>query len=242
MPPPSVPPPPAPPSSAAELVVLRRQDDPFLRPERGPYPAATRHRLSERLNRVTTLFRIVSSIPIALVYGILVGGNSTVTERPTVMWSSRRLRALGADLRRDAADAAVPEALPEMVVRLCTRTHSVRDEGGCVRGAADRHVSIDRRRTASTSRSTTRRRAGPDARMPLVKWFLRSRTTSCCSSWGSRLLRRRLRVVRDLVHRPVPEGAFDYVVGVGPMGSTGTRLRVPARDRSVPPFQLSSGD
>ncbi len=52
-------------------------------------------------------------------------------------------------------------------------------------------------------------------RLPLVKWLLAIRTTSCSSSSTSGALRRRLSVFAILFTGRFPRGAFEYLVGVG---------------------------
>ncbi len=209
------------------------------------YPARLDIDYPERLNRVTTLFRIVLVIPIAIVYGILVGGNSTVTESADgdVVISStasitgglfvatllmllfrKRYPKWWFDFARELTRFAT--RVGAYVVLLTDTYPSTVDEQAV-------HLEIDY----------------PDAErdlmrgMPLVKWFLAiphyivlfflgiGAFFVVVFAWFAILFTGRY-----------PRGAFDYVVGVGRWG-----LRVHAyafllvTDR-YPPFQLSSGD
>jgi hypothetical protein len=51
-----------------------------------PYPARLEIRYPERLNRVTTAFRIILIVPIVIVYGILTGGGSQTVETADGEW------------------------------------------------------------------------------------------------------------------------------------------------------------
>ena len=194
---------------------------------------------------MTTLFRIVLVIPIAIVYGILVGGNSTVTERANgdVVISStasitgglffatllmllfrKRYPKWWFDFGRELTRFAT--RVGAYVVLLTDTYPSTVDEQAV-------HLEIDY----------------PDAErdlmrgMPLVKWFLAiphyivlfflgiGAFFAVVFAWFAILFTGRY-----------PRGVFDYVVGVGRWG-----LRVHAyafllvTDR-YPPFRLSSGD
>jgi hypothetical protein len=59
---------------------------PVAVPAEQPYPARLRIDYPEQLNRVTTAFRIVLVIPIAIVLSILTGGNSTTWEDDNGEW------------------------------------------------------------------------------------------------------------------------------------------------------------
>ena len=237
MPPPPVPPPPpAPPPPFSP-------GPPASPPGTGPYPARLEIDYPERLNRVTTLFRIVLVIPIAAVYGILVGGGTTVTETADgdfIIWSTASITGglffatllmllfrkrypkwwfdFGLELSRFATRLGAYFAL------LTDQYPSTVDEQAV-------HLEIDY----------------PDAErdlmrgMPLVKWFLAiphyfalfflgvGAFFAVLIAWFAILFTGRY-----------PKGLFDYVVGVGRWG-----LRVHAyafllvTDR-YPPFQLSS--
>ena len=209
---------------------------PPVGPGMGSYPARLDIDYPERLNRVTTLFRIVLVIPIAIVYGVLVGGNSTVTERANgdVVISStasitgglffatllmllfrKRYPKWWFDFVRELTRFAT--RVGAYVVLLTDMYPSTVDEQAV-------HLEIDY----------------PDAErdlmrgMPLVKWFLAiphyivlfflgiGAFFAVVFAWFAILFTGRY-----------PKGVFDYVVGVGRWG-----LRVHAyafllRDRSV---------
>ena len=70
-----LPPPPPPPAGA-----------PGVAPTGTPYPARLDIRYPERLNRVTTAFRLILIIPIAIVFGILSGSGSQTTQTASGEW------------------------------------------------------------------------------------------------------------------------------------------------------------
>ena len=85
-PPPTPPPPPpdAPPSGVA--------------PQGVPYPARLDIRYPDQLNRVTTAFRVILIIPIAIVLGVLVGGGSQTTQTADGEWVTTTSAGIAAGL------------------------------------------------------------------------------------------------------------------------------------------------
>jgi len=75
-PPPPPPPPPSPPGPGVSAGV----------PPAAPYPARLEIAYPEQLNRVTTAFRLVLIIPIAIVIGVLTGGGSQYVQTSDGEW------------------------------------------------------------------------------------------------------------------------------------------------------------
>jgi hypothetical protein len=75
----SMPPPPPPPTSPPPTPALAASTEP-------PYPARLEIDYPEQLNRVTTAFRIILIIPIAIVLGILTDSGSTTIQTSDGEW------------------------------------------------------------------------------------------------------------------------------------------------------------
>ena len=240
MQPPTAPPPPPPPSPPPPGVP---PSPPASPPGTGPYPARLEIDYPERLNRVTTLFRIVLVIPIAMLYGILVGGNSTITETPGGDWIISSTASITAGLffatllvllfrkRYPKWWFDFSLELTRFSARLGAYMALLSDVYPSTVDEQAVHLEIDY----------------PDAErdlmrgMPLVKWFLAiphyivlfflgiGAFFAIIFAWFAILFTGRY-----------PRGVFDYVVGVGRWA-----LRVHAyafllvTDR-YPPFQLSN--
>jgi hypothetical protein len=234
-PPPPGPPPPIPPAPPTRPASL---------PGAGPYPARLDIDYPEGLNRVTTLFRIVLVIPIAAVYGILVGGHSSVTKTASGDFIiSSTASITGGLFFATLLMLLVRKRYPKWwfdfgleLTRFATRLGAyfvlLTDAYPSTVEEQAVHLEIDY----------------PDAErelmrgMPLVKWFLAiphyfvlfflgiGAFFAVIVAWFAIVFTGRY-----------PRGLFDYVVGVGRWS-----LRVHAyafllvTDR-YPPFQLSSG-
>jgi hypothetical protein len=67
-------------------------------PQGVPYPARLDIRYPDQLNRVTTAFRVILIIPIAIVLGILVGGGSQTTQTADGEWVTTTSAGIAAGL------------------------------------------------------------------------------------------------------------------------------------------------
>ena len=84
----TVTPPPPPPHAAPSGVA----------PQGVPYPARLDIRYPDQLNRVTTAFRVILIIPIAIVLGILIGGGSRTTQTADGEWVTTTSAGIAAGL------------------------------------------------------------------------------------------------------------------------------------------------
>jgi hypothetical protein len=229
MPPPSAPPPPpsAPPPAP---------------PGPGQYPARLDIDYPEHLNRVTTAFRIVLVIPIAILYGILTGGNSNVAETADgdVIISSTASITAGlffATLLMLLFRKRYPKWWFDFALELTRFGTRI---GAYVVLLTDRYPSTEDEQTVHLQIDYPDAERDLKRGMPLVKWFLAiphfvvlfflgiAAFFVVIVAWFAILFTGRY-----------PKGLFDYVVGVGRWA-----LRVNAyafllvTDR-YPPFQLS---
>ena len=100
------------------------------------YPARLQVDYPEKLDRMTTFFRLFWIIPIAIILGLLSGAGQTITN--TVYRQCGRRggerdpadirRAGGRSCRRHGLDDHLSAALSTLVVRLCPRTDPLRGE------------------------------------------------------------------------------------------------------------------
>jgi hypothetical protein len=67
-------------------------------PQGVPYPARLDIRYPDQLNRVTTAFRVILIIPIAIVLGVLVGGGSQTTQTADGEWVTTTSAGIAAGL------------------------------------------------------------------------------------------------------------------------------------------------
>ena len=203
----------------------------------------------EKLDRLTTFFRILWIIPIAIILGLISGAGETVTNT-VILNRSRRgceenpghgRRAGERSRRSHGLDDHLSAALSALVVRLFPRADPLRVPGSAPTCACSptstRRPSKSR---PSTWRSTTLTwQSDLNRWMPLVKWFLAiphyivlaflavGAFFAVIVAWFA-----------ILFTGQYPRGLFDFVVGVGRWG-----LRVNAyafllvTDR-YPPFSL----
>ena len=185
------------------------------------YPARLEVDYTVEHNRVTTLFRVVLVIPIAIVYGALTAGATTHglrRERPDRDHDQRGHR--GRAVPGHAPDDPLPAALPALVVRLRTRAHPVRRPHRRLRRATHRRVPLDGRGAEGPSRHRLpRRRAGPEPLAATRQVVPRDPALHRAALLVDRRLRRgRHRLVRDPVHRPLSARACSTSSSVSAAG------------------------
>ena len=122
------------------------------------YPARLDIDYPEKLDRLTSFFRLIWAIPILIVLSVISAtSTSTVTvvtrtgevvSRATSTGGGIAAALFGATLLADP----VPAALSALVVRLRAGVHAVRGPGRRLPGSAHRSVSLHRRGADGTSR------------------------------------------------------------------------------------------
>ena len=124
------------------------------------------------LNRLTTVFRIFTVIPIAIVMAAISGfsasyGNAAGT-------TDDRVGGIGLLFLPAAADDPLPPEVPALVVRLESRAAAVQQPDRRLRRCCmdDRYPSTDEQQAVHLDSTIPTSQQRPRPRLPLVKWLL----------------------------------------------------------------------
>lgn len=233
-PPPSTPAPPPPPPPAYGAA-------PPSYPIQQPYPARLEIEYPESLSRVTTLFRLILIIPIAILIGVLTGGSQTI-ETSNGEWVTTTTSGIVgslffATLLMLLFRKRYPKWWFDFALEL-TRFS--------VRVGAYLALLTDRYPSTVDAQAVQLDIDYPDAErelgrgMPLVKWFLAiphyfvlmflfiGAFFSIVIAWFAIILTGRY-----------PKGLFDFVVGVGRWGLRVNAYAILLVTDRYPPFSLS---
>ncbi len=209
--PPSGPPPPPPPPPPPGMTPPTGVTPPPADAADAPYPARLQIDYPETLNRVTTAFRIILIIPIGIVLSILTNSGGDAIQTDDGEWvTTSGTSILGALFFTTLLMIPVPPAVSEVVVRLPRSNSTGRRPGHRLFRAADRHVPVDRRHPERPSghRLPGERRARLEPVAPAREVAYRDPPLHHPVLPVDRgVLLRDHRLVRDPLHREVPEGS-----------------------------------
>ena len=184
----------------------------------GGLPRPPGGRLPEQHNRVTTLFRIILVIPIAIVISVLTAGATrTVYNHGGKAVSTYKRRHRHRPVRRHPADDPLQEALPALVVRLRPGARSVRHRVWAYLALlTDEYPSTVEEQNVHLDLDYPDVEEDLNRWLPLVKWLLAiphfiilivlsvAAFFAVVIAWFAILFTGRY-----------PRGLFDFVVGVG---------------------------
>ena len=206
-----------------------------------PYPATLEISYPERLDRVSTAFRIVLIIPIGIVYGILAGGGTQWTRTESGEWVAVTTAGIAgglsfATLLMILFRKRYPRWWFDFALEFTRFGYRI---GAYLVLLTDQYPSTEDRQAVTLEIDYPDVERDLSRGMPLVKWFLAIPHYIVLAFLGiGAFFAVVIAWFAIIVTGRYPRGLFDYVVGVGRWG-----LRVNAyaflmtTDR-YPPFSL----
>ena len=192
------------------------------------------------LNRLTSFFRFLTVIPIAILLASVTGAENTYSApatRPSRSGCRRR-----DPLPAGAADDAVPAQVPALVVRLEPRARAVHEPGRRLLALLmdDRYPSTDERQAVALDFPYPDVEAELSRGMPLVKWLLAlPHYIVLFFLWIGAFFAVVVAWFAILFTGRYPRGLFDFVEGVLRWHNRVVGYAFPLVTDRYPPFRLS---